>query len=277
MTDRKSVEGRGSEILVHFAHRDPPTFEAREAAEFLNVDPTTAAHVLSNLVNRGWVTRHRKGVYELAPLWASPEEPYDPNRFAAVGRWVREPYYVGFRSAMEIRDWLDYPVRGRLWIAVPKSRHAPKTLRDRVTWVVLREDLFEWGRERHWIGSETVWVSDAERTLLDGLHLSRHAGGVAELVAVLVRVWSTLDPGRLISHTDRMGIDAVRRRLGYLLEAVGLEDSREIAAQLHLGLSERRRSPVILDPSLPTEGSVDRRWGVRVNLDPDELSSIGRT
>ncbi len=277
MPDRKTVEGRGADLLVHFAQRDPPTFEAREAAKFLEVESAAAARVLSTLVKRGWITRHRKGIYELAPLWASADQPYDPGRFTALGRWVREPYYVGFRSALEIRDLLDYPVRGRLWIAVPASRHTPTTLRDRVTWVVLRIDLFTWGRERLWVGSETIWVSDLERTLLDGLHLPRHIGGVSEVVAVLVRTWSKLDRKRLVAHTKRLGIDAVRRRLGLLLEAVDLPGASDIAVQLHALGSQRRRSPVILDPSLPPDGPIDRRWGVRVNLDREEIASMGRT
>ena len=277
MTERKSIDGRGSDLLVHFAQRNPPTFDAREAAELLAVDTSTAARILSTLVARGWVARHRKGIYEIAPLWATPSQPFDPDRFAALARWVREPYYVGFRSALEIRDWLDYPVRGRMWIAVSASRHAPTTMRDRVTWVVLRHDRFTWGRERHWIGDQAIWISDPERTVLDGLHLPRHVGGVTEVVGVLVRAWSSFDRARLLEHTDRLAIDAVRRRLGFVLEAVALPGAAELAEQLHATVSHARRSPVVLDPSLPVEGPIDRRWGVRVNLDPAEIVAMGRT
>jgi len=277
MTERKSVEGRGSDLLVHFAQRNPPTFDAREAAELLAVDTTTVARILSTLVARGWVTRHRKGIYEIAPLWATPSQPFDPDRFAALARWVREPYYVGFRSALEIRDWLDYPVRGRIWIAVATPHHAPSTLRDRVTWVVLREDRFSWGRERHWIGDQAIWISDPERTVLDGLHLSRHIGGVTEVIGVLVRAWSSFDRARLLEHADRLAIDAVRRRLGFVLGAVDLPGAAELAEQLHATLSHSRRSPVVLDPSLPVDGPIDRRWGLRVNVDRAEIAGAGRT
>lgn len=277
MIDRKSVQGRGSDLLVHFAQRSPPTFEAREAAQLLEVDTTVAARLLSTLVARGWITRHRKGVYEIAPIWATPSQPFDPDRYAALALWAPEPYYVGFRSALEIRDWLDHPVRGRMWVAVAKPHHAPTTLRDRVTWVVLREDRFDWGRERHWIGNQTIWISDPERTVLDGLHLPRHIGGVTEVAAVLVRAWSTFDHARLLEYVDRFGIEAVRRRLGFVLEAVSLPGAVDTAQQLHATLSTSRRSPVILDPSLPVEGPIDRRWGVRVNVDRTDLMAAGRT
>lgn len=277
MTDRKSIEGRGSDLLVHFAQRNPPTFNAREAADLLAADSSSAARILSTLVARGWLTRHRKGIYEIAPLWATPFRPFDPDRFAALARWVREPYYVGFRSALEIRDWLDHPVRGRIWIAVSTPHHAPTTMRDRVTWVVLRQDRFSWGRERHWIGDHAIWISDPERTVLDGLHLPRHIGGVSEVIGVLVRAWPSFEGARLLEHADRLGIDAVRRRLGFVLEALDLPAAPELADELHAMLSHVRRSPVVLDPSLPLEGPIDRRWGVRVNLDPADIQAIGRT
>jgi len=277
MTERKSVNGRGADLLVHFAQRTPPTFAAREAAELLAVDSSAVARILSTLVVRGWLTRHRKGVYEVAPLWATPSQPFDPDRFAALARWVREPYYVGFQSALEIRDWLDHPVRGRMWIAVARPHHAPSTMRDHITWVVLREDRFGWGLERHWIGAQAIWISDPERTVLDGLHLPRHVGGVAEVIGVLVRAWSTLDCARLVAHVDRLAIDAVRRRLGFVLEAVGLPGALDVARELHATLSPARRSPVVLDPSLPVDGPIVQRWGVRVNVDPAEISGLGRT
>ena len=277
MHERKTIDGRASDLLVHFAQRDPPIFEAREAVEFLAADNSNTARILSTLVARGWVTRHRKGIYEVAPIWATSELPFDPDRFAALARWVPEPYYVGFRSALEIRDWLDHPVRGKIWIAVASPHHPPTTMRDHVVWVVLRRDRLTWGRERHWIGDQAIWISDAERTVLDGLHLPRHIGGVTEVVAVLVRAWSKFDRARLVEHTDRLGIDAVRRRLGFLLETVELPGAGEVSQALYRGRSTSRRSPVVLDPGLPVQGDVDRRWGVRVNIDPAEISLAGRT
>ncbi|MES2211087.1 MAG: hypothetical protein V4515_13050 [Chloroflexota bacterium] len=120
-------------------------------------------------------------------------------------------------------------------------------------------------------------MSDPERTVLDGLHLPRHIGGVSEVAAVLVHTWSKLDRSRLLAYSERMGLDSVRRRLGFLLEELDLPGAADTSTRLHQLLSDRRRSPVILDPSLPVEGAIDPRWGVRVNLDRDELLVVGRT
>lgn len=58
---------------------------------------------------------------------------------------------------------------------------------DRVIWVVTKPDRFEWGVRDRWIGSAKVPVSDPERTFLDCLHLPRHAGGITEVAAALLR------------------------------------------------------------------------------------------
>lgn len=269
MDSSKSLDNRASALLTHFAEREPPTFDAREAAAFLEVDSRAAARILATLVRRGWLTRHMRGIFEIAPLWSTPARPFTPDRFTAIDRWLKGPYYVGFRSAFEIRDWLDYPVRGRMWIAVPTSRHTPTTVRDRVIWVVLKRDLFEWGRERLWIGSGTLWVSDAERSLLDGLHLPRHVGGVSEVVHALSRAWASIDQGRLLSHVERYGNDSATRRLGVVLDHLNLPGSTELTQRLHEALSSGRRSATLLDPLSPPSGPIDRRWGVRINIDWD--------
>lgn len=273
----KSLDSRAADLLTHFAQRDPPTFSAIEAAEYLRATAPTASRILSTLTARGWITRLVQGVYEIAPIWASASRPYDPDRFTAIARWVKGPYYIGFRSALEIRDWLDHPIRGRIWIVVPGSRHTPSTLRDRVIWVVMRPERLDWGRERHWVGSDTVWVSDPERTVLDGLHLPRHMGGVTEVAAFLVRIWQRLNTARIVEYTARLGIDSVRRRLGWILTNLELPGSSDVARTLQKQLTPRRRSAVILDPSLPYEGAVDREWGVRVNLPVTDLQNAGRT
>ncbi len=118
-------------------------------------------------------------------------------------------------------------------------------------------------------------VSDPERTFLDCLHLPRHAGGITEVAAALVRAWLTLDQERLISHSHRLGNASVDRRLGVLIEALELdEDDRLIGRLQH---RRWRGRPVSLDPSLPTGGEINKRWGVRMNVPPDELSLVGRT
>ena len=106
MAEHKSVEGRGADLLVHFARRTPPTFEAREAAELLAVDASTAARVLSTLVARGWVVRHRRSVIEDN---TSARTFYERQGWAWDGTRLERPLggFPGFPSVVEVRYALD--------------------------------------------------------------------------------------------------------------------------------------------------------------------------
>lgn len=270
----KSVRGRASRLLVHFSGREPPTFTVEEARDVLGTSPQAAWDTLARLVRQGWLVRARRGVYEVAPLWATPDS-YTPDRYSALTRWIDPPYYVAYRSALELYGWLQHPVLDQLWVAVPAQRRRPSTLRDRITWVVTRAERFEWGVRTNWIGSAALPISDPERTFLDCLHLPRHAGGITDVADAYVRAWPKLDPDRLVAHAERLDIESVTRRLGTMTAHLELDGADRVLSRLP---NRRWRGrPVLLDPSLPSDGPLDQRWGVRLNVSPDELAMAGRT
>ena len=274
MIDTKTLGPTAARLLIELAQREPPIFTLGEAQTLLGASSQVTSNLLSRLVRQGWIVRVRRGVYEVAPIWATRES-FAADRFAGLSRSLEPPYYVGYRSALELYGWLQHPVVGRLWVAVPQPRRVLRTPRDRVIWVVTKPDRFEWGVQDKWIGSAKVPVSDPERTFLDCLHLPRHAGGITEVAAAFVRAWPTLDQDRLISHADRLGNASVNRRLGALTQALDLDEADRLVGRLPH--RRWRGRPVSLDPSLPAGGEIDRRWGVRMNVPPDELFMVGRT
>ena len=274
MIDTKTLGSTAAQLVIELAQKEPPIFTLDEAQSLLGASSQVTSNLLSRLVRQGWIVRVRRGVYEVPPIWATRES-FVADRFAGLGLSLEPPYYVGYRSALELYGWLQHPVVGRLWVAVPQPRRLLRTPRDRVIWVVTKPDRFEWGVRDKWIGAAKVPVSDPERTFLDCLHLPRHAGGITEVAAALVRAWPTLDQDRLVSYADRLGNSSVNRRLGALADALDLD-----AADRLIGRLPHRRwrgRPVSLDPSLPAGGEINRRWGVRMNVPPDELSMVGRT
>lgn len=274
MSDTKTLGTTAARLVTELAQREPPIFTLGEAQSLLGASSQVTSNLLSRLVRQGWIVRVRRGVYEVAPIWATRGS-FVTDRFAGLSQSLEPPYYIGYRSALELYGWLQHPVVGRLWIAVPEQRRVLRTPRDRVIWVVTKPDRFDWGVSDKWIGAAKVSVSDPERTFLDCLHLPRHAGGITEIAAALLRAWPTLDLDRLASHIDRLGNTSVTRRLGALTEAVDLEGADRLAGRLPH--RRWRGRPVSLDPSLPAAGQIERRWGVRMNVPADELSMVGRT
>lgn len=274
MSDTKTLGSTAARLVTEVAQREPPIFTLGEAQTVLGASRQVTSNLLSRLVRQGWIVRVRRGVYEVAPIWATRGS-FVADRFSGLDLSLEPPYYVGYRSALELYGWLQQPIVGRLWVAVPQPRRVLRTPGDRIIWVVTKLDRFEWGVRDKWIGAAKVPVSDPERTFLDCLHLPRHAGGVTEIAAAFVRAWPTLDQDRLLSHADRLGNASVTRRLGALTQTLDLDEADRFTARLQL--RPWRGRPVSLDPSLPTGGQIDRRWGVRMNVPRDELSMVGRT
>ena len=70
-----------------------------------------------------------------------------------------------------------------------------------------------------------------------------------------------------------LGIGAVYRRLGYLLE---LFETKE-TDQLELLRKKLTATYVLLDPMMSTEGKFIARWRLRLNVSPEEVEAIIRT
>jgi len=107
-------------------------------------------------------------------------------------------------------------------------------------------------------------VTDPERTVVDMFDRSDLCGGVPAAVAALEAAWPALDLERLTGYLERFEGGTVPRRLGYLVERLGLlpPDAPELArwrTLLGAGYS-------LLERGGPAEGPFMRRWRLRVNV-----------
>jgi predicted transcriptional regulator of viral defense system len=139
--------------------------------------------------------------------------------------------------------------------------------------VFCKPDHF-FGVEEHWVTkTEKVRVSDLERTVIDGLKLPEHCGGVSEVAKGIWIRREDLSVDRLSDYAFRLDIGAVIRRLGFLLETFSLGSEAQIS-RLRKRLTS---SYAILDPVLPDEGGYSSRWKLRLNIEAQELLSLIRT
>jgi predicted transcriptional regulator of viral defense system len=105
-----------------------------------------------------------------------------------------------------------------------------------------------------------VEVSDPERTVIDGLRQPEYCGGITEVAKGLRMRHDDINGTRLVDYALRLGIGAVIRRLGYLLELYVLAPENELA-RLRKELTE---TYLLLDPMLPKEGTHVRRWRIHL-------------
>jgi predicted transcriptional regulator of viral defense system len=121
------------------------------------------------------------------------------------------------------------------------------------------------GVVKDWINEQPFSITDKEKTIIDGLDLPKYMGGVGEIAKALKQAWEELDETKLREYTAKIGNSAVGKRLGYLMEALGLGDPEALRKVISLAPGF---SP--LDPTLPKRGKHNRWWGLLINVEMGE-------
>ncbi|MBA2426269.1 MAG: hypothetical protein H0V60_04190 [Actinobacteria bacterium] len=175
-----------------------------EAAKLLGTDVATTSAALTHLASRGDVTKVRNA------LWARSGAPADPYR---LGARVVSPYAFSYGTALALHGAATTE-RSEFLITSP---HRFDSFQHEEIKYRLARPWTEEGRKKVSVGPEFVWVTTAERTLVDCTRIPSNAGGVVELLRA-VPALPTLDPHELLRWVDHYAEANLAARLGFLLE-----------------------------------------------------------
>jgi predicted transcriptional regulator of viral defense system len=269
----KTVGSRTAQLLTALYEGGQTTFTHADVESITGLPPASARSLIRHAVTRGVVSRLQPGLFVLVPpeLGRATEfagNPYLIARQLAAGA----EYFISHASAMELHRMVTQP-QFVIFTSTTKRLRKRTIHGTEFRFVLVRHgDVF--GVTTHWISKqESVKISDIERTVIDGLHLPAYCGGITDVAKGLWMRRQDVKPVRLIDYALRLGVGAVVRRLGYLL------DFYQIAAPEDL---DRLRSSLsatyaVLDPMLPAEGSHVFSWRLRLNVARDELEAARRT
>jgi predicted transcriptional regulator of viral defense system len=263
--------GRRSASLVTALHElGHQIFTLAEAKGITGLKENSTRTLVHKLVGRGVATRLRPGVFQLVPPELGRESQYMGNPYVVARELMAgKPYYLSHASAMDIHDMVTQP---QLVVCVtsPKLMRGRFVLSTEFRFIRCKPEHF-FGTTEHWVTKqEKVTVSDLERTVIDGLRQPEYCGGVTEVAKGLWIRRADINVGRLIDYALRLGVDAVMRRLGFLLEVyeIGSPAERE-RLRKHTGGAYS-----LLDPMAPPEGKYTRRWHLRLNVEPEEIRAV---
>ena len=87
-----------------------------------------------------------------------------------------------------------------------------------------------------------------------------HCGGIEEIARAIYFSKEELDFKKVVSFAERIGNNTVIKRLGFIAEALGIENCSKLltTAKLKTGYS-------ILDPTLPRKGRIKEKWKLIIN------------
>jgi predicted transcriptional regulator of viral defense system len=214
---------------------------------------------LSFLRTKCWIERIKPGLYAVIPLSSGTERTPQLHEYLVAMRLVN-PAAIAFFSAMNYHGLTEQLARQ---VYVTTNHKVMRPVRASVGFsyhiISLRPERF-FGLRKEWIGESQVVITDPEKTIVDGLTLPQYVGGVGIVAQALAHSWSRIDEARLYDYAVRIGVSAVVKRLGFLLEALRLGNPETLRRSVALATGYP-----LLDPTLPAEGTHSRRWGLQVN------------
>jgi len=224
--------------------------------------PNQENHVrqsLARLRSKGWIERIRPGVYAVVPLSSGASRSPQLHEFLIAMRLV-EPAAIAYFSAMA-RHGFTEQLPGQVFVATNHrvARRTRESLGVSYRIIAQRPKRY-FGVRREWIMERPFVITDPEKTLIDGLTLPEHVGGIGSVVQALSRSWEKIDEDRLYDYAARIGVSAVVKRLGFLVETLAVGDAQRLRRSAQLATGYPR-----LDPTLPAHGTYNQRWGLLVN------------
>jgi len=257
-------------LISQFMEQDQSCFHIEEVYhEFPEVSRGAIRELLSDMANRGKISRLKEGLYVIIPL-GETSSIYIPEWHQLTKHLVESAeYYIGSYSALQIHNLITQPSL-KQQIVVSKQQKKSKLNIRRI------EFQFIYHNKDHFFGSKKIWInkfdkvlcSDLEKTIIDCLFKPEYAGGIVEIAKAIFESKDKLDFGKLLNYTIQFKSQSVIKRLGYLLELLDIQS--DITNSL---LTLRSNSYATLDTELPKEGKRLSRWKILKNIDEETIKS----
>jgi predicted transcriptional regulator of viral defense system len=225
----KTLGPRAAELVAMLHERGRRVFTLNDVASITGLKDTSTRSLVRKLVERGVVTRLRSGLYILVPFELGRAREYLGNPYV-VARELKggKAGYLSHASAMDIHGMVTQP-QLVVYVTSPAPMRGRTVLGMEFRFVRCKpSDVF--GTVGHWVEKqEQVVVSDIERTVVDGLKQPEYCGGLTEVAKGLSMRRTDVSATKLVDYALRLGVGAVIRRLGYLLETFGMGAPEELA------------------------------------------------
>jgi len=266
----KTLGPQAAKLLAVLHERNGTVFRLADVRRITGLSPVSARSFARKLVDRGVAARLKPGLFVLVPFELGSEREYLGSPLIVAREIVNgAAYYLSHGTAMEIHGMMTQP-QLVITVSTPKPQRPVNTLGIDFRFVRCQSrHLF--GLSDHWVTKqEKVRVSDPERTIIDGLKQPEYCGGLTEVAKGLWMRRHDLRIDKLVAYAERLGVGAVVRRLGFLLETYEMAERRDLE-RLRRGLTA---TYVRLDPTLAAEGKHLRRWRLQLNVDPAEFRAV---
>jgi predicted transcriptional regulator of viral defense system len=235
-------------------------FTTKDASRIITPDQKKyVRQFLAHLKKKGWIERIKPGLFAVIPLSSGTARTPQLHEFLIAMELVK-PAVISYFSAMNYHG-LTEQLPQQVFIAT--NHKVARTTRASLGFsyrIISHQPERFFGISKEWINESPCMITDLEKTLVDGLALPEYVGGIGIVAQALSASWSRIDENKLHDYAVRIGISAVVKRLGFLLETLAIGNPEALRRSTKLSTGYPR-----LDPTLPAQGKHNRRWGLLVN------------
>lgn len=210
--------------------------------------------------------RLERGKYAVIPLEAGEARVWAEHPFLLAQSFVR-PAVISYQTAMNYHN-LTEQVPYTTYVASTAPHCDVEIQGARFRFVLQRPGRF-FGHQVAWTGTAQATVTDLERTIVDAFDRPQYCGGFYESAKALLSALPKLDLSVIGAYARRLGNQTVLKRIGFILEALGLGDN----AHLENWRKDLSRGWPLLDPHGPRSGTYSVKWRLVANVPVRELEA----
>lgn len=215
-------------------------FTPKDIAKITGLDGSEVYVLISRLYKRGLIFKPMKGFISLS------QDPF------IISSQLYPPSYISFITALYLHGKIQQVI-DQIFIVTPKKRNqiAPVFGMD-VHFITLKRAMM-FGYKKVRKENSYVVLADVEKAIIDCLYLPRYCR-IADVFDIL-KEGAEMDARKLIEYARMSKSEAVERRLGYLLNLVGIKHD----------LRPKNKSTYKLNPRIKAKGEFDNKWRIYVN------------
>jgi predicted transcriptional regulator of viral defense system len=265
---------QGVQLLERAIKEYGPIFTIEQISflpDHQDLSPQQIRKLISKLAQSGWIEILKRGTYVVkSSLYSGDIPPFAiANALVhpmAISHWSALAHH-GFstQNPAMIQASTTHKVvtpEMRLGKAYrPRGRASWRAFDLEFEFIYVKEDWF-WGFQKIWVNSwYQINITDPERTVLDLIVRPDIFGGITASSEILEGAISQIKLDRLVNYALQYGVGAVIKRLGWLLERMGVDTNLLIPLKKYPATGM-----ILLDPNQPKSENVDSPWNINVNL-----------
>jgi predicted transcriptional regulator of viral defense system len=263
----KNITALSSKILTEMNEQGKAWFSLSEAYSMFPDLPAGNLRVqIKRMVDGGLLLRVCEGVYYVIPF-EQVSDNYMPDWHLLAEPLTGGRHYVGYYSALQIHGLVTQPSLKEQIVVDRQHKPSENEIRGVKFQFIFHNKKRFFGYGEQWISSfDKVMCSDVEKTIIDCLRKPEYAGGIPEIAKALFTAREQMDYALLLEYATKFGSQAVIKRLGYLLELMGIDTL--ITEKL---MAMRSSSVSLLDTEAPRSGKTLTRWNIVQNIEANTI------